>query len=374
MVEALEAIRQVNASFPLTEPVKRWKANGGKVIGWSCIFVPEEIIMAGGMLPYRITGDSQELLLENANAYIYTNNCSFMRTCYELANTGELKFLDGFVPAFLCRGMRLLTEVWTHHIDIPVVYAVDVPRNWVDGGWISYFQEELEEFKRRLEALSGAPITPESLGAAIKECNRTRHLLRTLYELRKADNPPLGGADLLEVSNAAVRMPKSEFNDIAGKLLKEVQGRSIKSRARLMLCGSILNNPQFIRGIEGCGGLVVTDELCTASRYWEKDVDEVGEPMAALAERYMSLTPCACIEPPQLRVNKILEKIKEYRVDGVVIELVRNCFPVIQDEPILLDALKENGIPYVELDLEYGAGFTGQVKTRVEAFMEILES
>ncbi|MBF8266484.1 MAG: 2-hydroxyglutaryl-CoA dehydratase, D-component [Dehalococcoidia bacterium] len=140
MVEALETIRQVNASFPFTGPVKRWKANGGKVIGWSCIFVPEEIIIAAGMLPYRITGDSQELLLENANAYIYTNNCSFMRTCYELANTGELKFLDGFVPAFLCRGMRLLTEVWTHHIDIPVIYAVDSlisTRNWrnSNGGW-----------------------------------------------------------------------------------------------------------------------------------------------------------------------------------------------------------------------------------------------
>jgi benzoyl-CoA reductase subunit C len=182
----------------------------------------------------------------------------------------------------------------------------------------------------------------------------------------------------MEVLNASFRMPKEIFNDWLADLLKEIlaSGNSHTGRVRLMLTGSVLTNPEFIRSIEEQGGLVVTDELCTSTRYWGDPVvlDGAKSPLEAIARRYLNNCPCARMFPSDERFNRIIDSCLDFKVDGMVSEIVRYCVPYCHDLPLLTERLREKGIPTLALDVEFGTAGSGQIQTRVQAFLEMLEA
>ncbi|MFQ5898468.1 MAG: 2-hydroxyacyl-CoA dehydratase subunit D [Candidatus Methylomirabilia bacterium] len=373
-LESLQDIREINRGFPYTAPIRAWKAEGKKVIAWQCTYVPEEIVWAAGILPVRMTGDSQELGLEEANAYLYINTCSFCRSCLELALRGEWDFLDGYVSAATCDGSRRLADVWRAYLSIPIVHVLTVPREMTQEAHRLYF-EEVGELRRRVEETFKVEVTDAGLREAIALYNRGRQLLRELYELRKGDAPAISGAETLEVINAGFRMPRDQFNTILEQLLREARagGRAIKGKARIMVTGSPLNNPGFLAAIEELGGLVVADELCMGTRYWWDPVQEsVADPLEAIARRYLNNFPCARMVPCDERFKNVLALARDYRVDGVVSQIVRYCVPYAHDQPMLRERLEAEGMGVLELDVEYGMGGTGQIRTRVQAFIEML--
>ena len=143
-----------------------------------------------------------------------------------------------------------------------------------------------------------------------------------------------------------------------------------------MVVGSVMNNPEFIQSIEELGGLVVTDELCTSTRYWSDPVvlDGCHAPLQAISHRYLDNFPCARMFPSDERFNRILELARDFKVEGVVSQIIRYCVPYAHDLPLLTDRLKAQGIPTLALDVEYGTSGSGQIRTRVQAFLEMLEA
>jgi len=166
-----------------------------------------------------------------------------------------------------------------------------VPRKYTEKAHALYYQQVVQ-LKEQLEEFTGRKVTDEQLRKSIDIYNRSRALLKQLYELRKADAPPISGAETMEVLNASFRMPKELFNQWLEQLLDELgkSNATHKGRARLMVTGSVMNNPEFIRSIEAQGGLVVTDELCTSTRYWSDPVvlKEGQNPVEAISRRYLS--------------------------------------------------------------------------------------
>jgi benzoyl-CoA reductase subunit C len=148
-----------------------------------------------------------------------------------------------------------------------------------------------------------------------------------------------------------------------------------KGRARLMLIGSVLHNPEFIKAIEDQGGLVVTDELCTSTRYWSDPVilDDNRSLIESVSRRYLNNFPCARMFPSDERFDRIINYIKDFKVDGVISEIVRYCVPYCHDLPLLMKKLKKIDVPILALDVEYGTSGSGQIQTRVQAFLEMLE-
>lgn len=374
MVDSLKEVSRINQSFPFSDPIGAWKESGGRVVGWACTYVPEEIIYAAGALPVRVVADSKELEMGDANAYLYTTSCSYTRSCLQLALEDKFDFLDGIVGAASCDGMRRLMDMWRNYISTPFNHTIAVPRKWTPWAY-DLFLTELRSFKDKLGAFLGAAISDEALSEAIRVYNRGRELLAALYELRKRQEPPITGAEVLEVLNAGYQMPRPRFNELLERLLAELQatGRKVDGRFRLMVTGSILNNAGFLAGIEELGGLVVTDELCTGTRYWADPVAESGPPLEALSRRYLDKFPCPRMQPMHRRMDRVTELAREYRVDGVISQVIRHCAPHAWDLPFLRERLEQMGIPVLELDKEYGVGGTGQVRTRVQAFLEILE-
>ena len=371
----LDKIREINATFPYTAPIKAWKAQGKKVVGFQCVHVPEEIIYAAGILPVRLTGDTKESELEEANSYMYMNYCSFIRTCLQLTLDGQFSFLDGYVGGGTCDCARRLADIFDHYHLTPFVHILSVPRK-IDGAAYEAFRLQLMDMKRALEEHFKVEITDEKLWKAVEVYNKGRDLLRQLHELKKLDAPPITGAETLEVLNASRRMPPEQFNELMEKLLEEARtgGRAIKPRYRLMINGSPLNNPEFIKTIESQGALVVIDELCTGIRYWWEGVDPDPDPLKAIAKRYLHNFACPRMEPSEDRFIRVMKLVKQYRVDGVVNGIVRHCVPWAHDEPMLRRKLEAKGIPVLELDLEYGTGSPGPILTRIEAFLEMLET
>jgi benzoyl-CoA reductase subunit C len=172
-------------------------------------------------------------------------------------------------------------------------------------------------------------------------------------------------------------MPKETFNNCLRGLLMELDHSTPvrKGKARIMIAGSALNNAEFIQSIERIGGLVVTDELCTGTRYWADPVTvDHEEPLKAIARRYLNNFPCARMYPSEERFQRMLKLIREYRVDGVISQTIRYCSPYSNDLPLLSDVLSRNGVPMLSLDVEYGTSGSGQILTRVQAFLEMLET
>jgi bcr-type benzoyl-CoA reductase subunit C len=353
------------------------KRSGKKVFGWLCTYVPEEIMHAAGILPVRITGYSQKTELDDGNAYLYVNNCSFSRSCLQLGLRGEYEFLDGVVGGSTCDGARRLFDLWRNYIGTPFHHVLTVPRKFTEKAHALYLYE-VEQFTRHLEEYLGYKISDEALQDSIKLYNESRSLLRRLYDLRKMDRPPITGTETMEVLNASFRMPKETFNEWLESLLDEIvaSGNRHSGRARLMLVGSVLTNPEFINCIEEQGGLVVTDELCTSTRYWGDPIVLEGakSPLEAIARRYLNNFPCARMFPSDERFKRIIDYALDFRVEGVVSEIIRYCVPYAHDLPLLTKRLQEHGIPVLALDVEYGTSGSGQVQTRVQAFLEMIEA
>ncbi|MBN1188254.1 MAG: 2-hydroxyacyl-CoA dehydratase [Dehalococcoidales bacterium] len=377
MQPVLERFIEYNRTFPRTREIMDIKARGGKVLGWLCTYVPEEVIMAAGMLPIRITGYNQEMELEDGNAYLYINNCSFSRSCLQLGLRNEYDFLDGVVGGSTCDGARRLFDLWRYYLKPSFFQVLTVPRKNHERAHHLYLSQ-VEEFKKHLEEYTGAAITDEALIKAIGVMNESRSLLKELYDLRKLDRPLITGEETQEVLNSSFRMPKEQFNTYLKEMIAGLRknGSGHNARARLMLIGSVMTNPEFIKSIEELGVIVVTDELCTSTRYWSDPVilEGAASPLEAVSRRYLNNFPCARMYPSTDRFDRVVKLAREARVDGIISETIRYCVPYAHDLPLISDRLKSEGIPLLSLDIEYGTSGSGQIRTRVQAFLEMVEA
>jgi benzoyl-CoA reductase subunit C len=371
-----EQFREINRTFPKTKEILEHKAQGKKVFGWLCTYVPEEIILAAGGLPIRITGYSQEMELDDGNAYLYINNCSFSRSCLQLGLRKEYDFLDGVVGGSTCDGARRLFDLWRYYLKPPFFQVLTVPRKFSERA-IQLYLSQLVSFKEHLEEFMGIKITDDALISSIKTMNESRSLLKKLYDLRKLDEPLINGQETMEVLTASFRMPKEQFNQYLKDLIADLNKNGIgqKAKARLMLVGSVMTNPEFLKSIEELDVVVVTDELCTSTRYWSDPVilEGANTPLEALSRRYLNNFPCARMYPSTNRFDRIVNLAREAKVDGIISETIRYCVPYAHDIPLLSDRLKLEGIPLLTLDVEYGTSGSGQIRTRVQAFLEMVE-
>ena len=373
-MKALEELIQLSGT-PLNSAVMDYKKQNKKVIGLFCSYIPEEIIYAGGMLPLRIrpTGCTETV---TADAYMSRLNCTFARSCLEFISTGVFDFLDGLVFANSCDNIRRLYDVLRETRPYPFMRFISIPHKATGEGPMNWYTDELTRFKEDVEGFFGIQISEENLNDAIEVHNETRSLLRRLYELRRETTPRITGTESLSVVLAATTTPKHEYNQLLSQLLEELQGREALSghRARLMIVGSEYDDPAYTKIIEDLGGLVVTDALCFGSRYFWEPVKTKGEPMAGLAGSYLDRPSCPRMSDRVTeRADFIEEMIARFKVDGVVFQHIRYCDLWGGEAIYVAKRLKELNIPWIAMEREYRLGGIGQLKTRIQAFLERIE-
>lgn len=366
--------RLSTAANSLVNPeMERWKEDGGRIIGHFCSAMPVEMITAAGFLPFRVraTGSTGT---ELSDSYFSSINCSFPRHAFNMALSGDYDFLDGLILFNSCDHVRRIYDHWIRQLKTPFVQMLSLPKK-AEAPQIEWFTDELRILKERMQDFYHVEITDEKLREAIRQHNRSRRKLRDLYELRKGDSPPITGAEMLAVTVAGSAMPQEVYAGLLSDLINDLAGKQGNEgyRARLMIIGGLLDNPDYVQIIEDQGGLVVTDALCFGSRTLWKDVDEnAGDPLAALAQYYVADRPsCARMytEYPK-RLEYVRDMIRNFRVDGVIFQRLSFCETWGFEQYSLTNDFKEFDIPLLCLDREYVLGGAGQLKTRVQAFLE----
>lgn len=368
----LDRLTYEGASALSREAVAQWKDKGGKVVGWVCIYAPEEVLHAAGILPIRIMGSTEPHSI--ADAYLQSNMCPFVRSCFSQGMLKEYQYLDGILSSHTCDAMVKLFDAWRVYVGAQFSFLIDQP-HVINRFSYEYHMGELDRLVKQVEAFAGVAITTESLRQSIRVYNENRLLLKELYELRKSENPPLTGSQVHDVVRAGMIIPKEQHNLLLKELLAELSdSHPPKAKGpRLMISGSCIDTPIFPKIVEEAGGQVVVDDLCFGSRYFWDLVAEEGDPFQALSRRYMDKTHCACIPLPRdSRYDFMRQLIVDYRVEGVIFYGQKFCDPFAYDFPDHKPRLEKDGIPVMQLEVEHASVGAGQLKTRVQAFVEMI--
>lgn len=344
------------------------------VIGYICCFAPPEIIRAAGAIPYRITGlpgaDNSA-----ADAYVEPYGCTYVRNILARAVEGKLDFLDGLVISHSCDMVQRLYGIWTYYHPLSYSYMFNVPHQL--SPWAKrFFKRELGFFKESLEKFTGKIITPEILEETIKQYNHNRKLIRDLYELRKEANPVIEGSEILELLIDGGTLSSEDFSLRLRDRIETVKMRKpVETRKpRILVWGSIMDNPALFKMIEEAGGVVVTDDTCIGSRVWDNDLPLTSDPYDGLTTHYFEDFQCPRTDrgPGAGRFDYLLERAKKSNVDGVIGYCISFCDPHKFDYPDLRDYLKKEGLPLLLIDDNYSFEPAGSIKTRLQAFIEML--
>ncbi|WP_366921812.1 2-hydroxyacyl-CoA dehydratase family protein [Metallumcola ferriviriculae] len=351
-----------------------WKeVTGGKVIGCLPIYVPEEIIHAAGALPVGLWGGTTEI--ERANAHLQGFSCSIVRGVLEYALKGTYDMVDGFVFPSTCDHVQNSSDIWAKTFPDKVKFDLVYPANRSSNAATLYLADLYREFISWLEELVGSSINNGDLQRSISVYNHHRELMEKLRQLRAEQPQSLTHREMAGLVKASLFMPKEQYNQELEGLLPWLEVRDIKEvpHKRLLLTGIMAEPEELLDVIEDLGCAVVADDLALGSRLHGVQVTTQTEPIDALVQRHLSLGPCSTLfDPGKKRGSHIKELVEKTKANGVVFINMKFCEAEEFDYPILKQELEQAGIPLLFIEVEQQMASFGQIRTRLQAFTEML--
>lgn len=357
---------------------------GGKVFGTFCVYVPDEIVFAADAIATGLCGGSQ-FWVPGGEKVLPTNTCPLIKASVGARIDRTCPFFriaDMYVGETTCDGKKKAWEILAEDVPVHVMNLPQMKRAKDVQAWA----EEIETFKNIVEEFTGNKVTADKLAESIKLINNKRKALERLYDLRKNETLPISGCDALLISQIAFYDDPTRFTQMTNKLCDELEKRVADGVSvvpagtkRIMLTGTPLAIPNWKLHniVETSGAAVVCEEMCTGTRYFEKLVDESGstleEQYQALANRYMNIN-CACFTPNSGRIDDILRLAKEYKVDGIIDVNLKFCNLYDTEGYFVERAMKEAGIPVLGIETDYTDSDAQQLRTRVSAFIEMLNN
>jgi benzoyl-CoA reductase/2-hydroxyglutaryl-CoA dehydratase subunit BcrC/BadD/HgdB len=376
MAELIDRFREA-LDRPDNEFVCAHKDRGGSVCGYWCSYIPEELIIASGMLPVRVRGVGSEDC-STGDAWLSTRLCTFSRWALSAAMDGHYDFLDGMIGLNCCDQVRRASQVWMDRVEIPFSHFLALPRVLREINFQAYLRE-VGRLKSRLEEFTGEKVSDDALAEAVSATNEKRELLTSIASLRKPGSAGhVAGSEMLAVSVASTQMPNKEFLDMGKGFLsgREEQAPPKESaRARLIVCGGELDDPAYLEVLEGQGAQIVGEFICFGARSYMEQVELKGDPLEDIARRQFYHVPCCCMgEGFTDRFNALKNMMKEYEADGLVFQRMKFCQLWGADNHNMIEFCRREGIPMLTLEREHGVISTGQIKTRIQAFLESIEA
>ncbi|RJP72460.1 MAG: 2-hydroxyacyl-CoA dehydratase [Candidatus Abyssobacteria bacterium SURF_17] len=341
------------------------------VLGWFCTYTPEEIILAAGFESRRILGRTGPTA--KADAHLHPNLCAFVRACLSSGLEGEHAKLAGIIGIDSCDAMRRLFDVWraTFHPDYSHILAMPHVQT---AEAVEFYRHELERLIRSLNQYFGLTISDADLLRGIHTMNETRTLLTRLYKLRRS-SAPISGTEYYSILRDAMTEPKDRFNHWLKQSLEKSTSNetSVSSGVNIILAGGVLDDPWIVGVVEEAGGRVVADDLCCGGRYFEKLTSTQGEPLKAIADRYVLRAPCARMSETETRVQNLMELIEETHARGLIYYTVKFCDPHILDWAMISKELQSRGVRALRCETDYSISERERMRTRIEAFLEMLK-
>lgn len=359
------------------------KKRGGKFIGTFCIYVPEEIVLALDAIPVALCGGTA-LSIPYAERTFPRNICPLLKSTLGLSFSKTCAFApikDMAVGETTCDAKKKTWDILSKKVNF---HVMEVPQKKRDKD-LELWRDEVVQFKERLEGLTGNKLDSEKLSEAVRLMNRKRSALARLHAFRKEALPPISGLDFLVVMQGALIDDARRFWENLEDLNAELEDRVRKGngvagdRAKRLVvsgCPSVLGNWKLHHLLESSGAVVVCDESCTGTRYFEhlveKDHSGIDGQLRAIADRYMKID-CSCFSPNEERITNIVKLARDYKADGVVQYILQYCHTYNIEAIAVASALKKGGLPSLKIETDYSEEDAGQLRLRIEAFLESLE-
>jgi len=360
------------------------KAQGRVVVGSYCVFVPEELVLAVDGVAVGLCAGA-EFGFEAAETLLPRNTCSLIKSMFGFKLGRVCPYLescDVVVGENTCDGKKKAYEIFA-----PLVkdlYVMDMPQTKSEAGK-KLLREEYKKFIAKLEKASGKKITPASLKKAIETVNLKRKAMIRLNALRAADPAPISGLDSLLISQVFFHDDPARFTDSVNKLCDELEARvkghtgvAPKGTTRIVISGCPMAVPNWKVPllIETSKAVIVGEESCVGERStrWLTEVkgSTVDEMLDAIVDRYFSID-CAVFTPNPTRVDHVKEMAKKLHANGVIHYSLQFCQPYIMESGPVEKDLEKSHVPTLRLETDYSGEDAGQLKTRIEAFVERLK-
>ena len=356
--------------------------SGGKVVATYCVFVPEEIVWAAGGIPVGLCAGTQ-FTIPTAESVLPRNTCPLIKSSFGF-KLGRIcpyvQVADLIVGETTCDGKKKMFEILEQYHN---VYVMEVPNKKIETSrqlWL----EEVKSFKNVIEKLTNQRLTVENLRQAIGMVDDRRRAFQRLYNLRKVSPVPISGKDALLATQVSfyddVKRNTRMVNALCDELDKRVAagtGVAPADAPRILVSGNPMAIPNWKLHhiIESAGAVVVCEESCTGTRFFTELVEPTAGGLdayiAAIASRYMKVH-CACFTPNDERLDDIVRLAKEYRADGVVHYNLQFCHTYAIEAVRVEKRLEDEGIPILRIETDYADEDTGQLKNRIEAFLEMV--
>jgi benzoyl-CoA reductase/2-hydroxyglutaryl-CoA dehydratase subunit BcrC/BadD/HgdB len=359
------------------------KKAGRKIIGSYCVFVPEEIVLAANATLVGLCSGA-DFAMSEVEKLLPRNTCALIKSSFGFKLGKVCPYLesaDMIVGENTCDGKKKAYESLGHLVDN--LYVMDLPQVKSDHGR-ALLKSEYLRFKTEVENLTGVAITPESLREAIQTVNKKRAAIHRLSALRKADPAPISGLDALLANQVFFYDNPARFTDSVNKICDELETRVAEKNGvfpakapRILISGCPMAVPNwklpFV--IETSGAVIVGEESCVGERgtrnLTAESGNSVSEMMDAIVDRYYQVD-CAIFTPNPDRLNHIREMAAAYHADGVIHYGLQFCQPYLMESIPVEKALEEKNIPTLRIETDYSMEDMGQLKTRIEAFVEQL--
>jgi benzoyl-CoA reductase/2-hydroxyglutaryl-CoA dehydratase subunit BcrC/BadD/HgdB len=359
------------------------KAAGRKIIGAYCTFVPEEIVKAADATLVGLCAGA-DFATDEAEKLLPRNTCALIKSAFGFKLGKVCPYIessDMIVGENTCDGKKKAYESLKNLI--PNLYVMDMPQMKSAEGR-SLLKAEYFRFMEAVEKLTGVKIDAARLKKGMSIVNNKRKAIHRLMALRKAKPAPISGLDALLANQVFFYDDPVRFTDSVNKICDELEKRIEQKQGvfpadtpRILLSGCPMAVPNWKLPwiIETSGAVIVGEESCVGERGNRNLTDDSGktveELMDAIVDRYFKID-CAVFTPNADRLNHIEEMAKTYQADGVIHYGLQFCQPYLMEAIPVENALESKNIPTLRIDTDYSMEDLGQLKTRVEAFLEVL--
>ena len=368
------------------ELVRKAQEDGGLAMGYTCFHIPEVLLNVDNCFSVRLRAPNTGSI-DIATYYMSNYTCEFARALLERAIEGGYQFLDALIGVDACSMMNRSMEHFEilHVNDKPNFFVThtDMPYKITYYTLDSYIRQMRLRVLDRMTEVFGVDTSDAAIRKAVEEHNEVCRIISEISEMRKADNPVITGYEFHVLNLVTYCCPKALILPYLRETLAELKTRKPDKkspfRARVAIVGSEIDDPNLTKLIEGCGALVVSDRYCFGSTPGREVIEltDDEDALTQICRHYMEVSECA----RYISDEKVLQRrvtadrlAKEFKAEGMIYEQRKYCDYWGFERALVSHVMHdEYGWPVLSIDRLYNNGNSGQLRTRVQAFVESLE-